>query len=88
MAFSKLKDMIETGKLEGCQLEWGVWTARVNKARILSFLEELYPDEYQKESEAFRRAFNISCTDEYKKLKRFVDALSDDKAHVLVASEL
>lgn len=87
VAFLKLKDKIEAGELEGDQVDWGAWAAHVNKAQILSFIGELYADEYPMDDKKFDLARNDACPTEYKRIKKFVDTMSCNKKYILVASE-
>ena len=85
-AFRRLVKKIDSKAFQGAQVDWGAYAAIVTKEQILSFMEELYPPEWQEK----KREFNKMCgvPDEYGELKDFVEALSEDEKYILVASEL
>lgn len=83
-AFSKLIDMIEEGKLEGKQTDWGGWTAKATKEQIKLFFEET-SREYVKQQDP---KFFQHLIDNYNDLVKFIDNLEPDKEYALVACEL
>lgn len=85
-AFRRLVEKIDSQAFHGAQVDWGAYAAIVTKVQILSFMEELYPPEWQEKTREFNN--RVGLPDEYGNLKDFVEALSEDEKYILVASEL
>ncbi len=41
-AFFAIRDGVQSGRFEGVQVDWGSWAARMTRAEIEQFLEEIY----------------------------------------------
>ncbi len=85
-AFRRLVEKINSKVFHGEQVDWGAYAAIVTKEQILSFMEELYPPEWQEKTIEFNKC--VGLPDEYGELKDFVETLSNDEKYILVASEL
>lgn len=81
--YRKLKDMIESGEIEGKQLDWGAWGTKVNKKYIELFFKESYSDDWYKNNQSYPHLIK-----EMDELKDFIAHLDSTKVYVLVATEL
>jgi len=74
---------IESHELDGKQLDWGAWGAKVNKDYIKDFLEESYSNDWYEMYGSYPHIIK-----EMNELKAFIEGLDSQKVYVLVASEL
>ena len=47
--YGELKKRIAIGELDGKQVDWGAWAAKVTKAQIQEYMKDCYPLEQQPE---------------------------------------
>lgn len=76
-------EMIEKGRLPGKQTDWGCWVARVNKAQIEAFIDELYQDE----NDVITLPETSGNMTSLAQLREFVATLEDQKLYALFALE-
>jgi hypothetical protein len=81
--FHKLRNRIENCELEGKQLDWGAWAAKVDRQYINGFIQECYGRDWHEKSRGLPHLIN-----EMNSLKEFVDGLDPTKTYLLVACEL
>ncbi len=73
---------MQSGRLEGIQVDGGSWAARMTRAEIERFIDEIYgpPGEYEvRESE--------HLADKMRALRRCVAALPPDRQFAVVCEE-
>ena len=47
--YYELKKRIASGEMDGKQVDWGAWAAKVTKGQIQDFLKDCYPTEQHQE---------------------------------------
>lgn len=72
---------IISGRFKGEMVDWGGWAARMSKAEVLAFIEEVYGDG------TALKEWLPHLHKRFIKLKAFVNALPDDGHYALVANE-
>jgi len=80
--FDKLVDKVERGELNGKQVDWGAWAAKVDKSYIIKFFKESYDEDWYEENPY------PPFIEQMNELKKFIEELDDTKVYILVASEL
>jgi len=84
----RLYDMTQRGELDGKMVDWGAWVARVSKAEVLKFMDDVYgphcADWYTHQAK-WQHTKNMVLS--MQELQAFVGSLADDVIYALVAME-
>jgi hypothetical protein len=81
--FWELRRRIESGRYEGKQTDWGCWVARVKRAEILAFIQDMYGHQPGADDDVLPRQADQSLEE----IVRRVRALDPETLYALVAYE-
>jgi hypothetical protein len=81
-AFFAIRDGVQSGRFEGIQVDWASWAARMTRAEIERFIDEMYgaPGEYEA-----REPKHLA--DQMRAVRDCVAALPPDRQFAVVCEE-